>query len=54
MRRAFWLIAGLAVFVMPVPEGLSPTAWRYFALFVAAMTGIATEPLPPSLTGCCK
>jgi L-tartrate/succinate antiporter len=51
LRSVTPLLAGLVVLLLPVPEGLSPTAWRYFALFVAAMTGIATEPLPPALLG---
>jgi L-tartrate/succinate antiporter len=51
LRAVVPLAAGLVVLLLPVPEGLSPTAWRYFALFVAAMTGIATEPLPPALLG---
>ena len=51
IRAGVPLAAGLIVLLLPVPEGLSPTAWRYFALFVAAMTGIATEPLPPALLG---
>ncbi|MSO20935.1 MAG: anion permease [Acidobacteria bacterium] len=51
LRAILPLLAGSAVLMMPAPEGLTPTAWRYFALFVAAMTGIATEPLPPALLG---
>ena len=42
--QLFQVIAGLVVLLLPAPEGLSPNAWRYFPLFVAAMTGIATEP----------
>lgn len=45
------LLAGGIVLLLPAPEGLAPGAWRYFALFVAAMTGIAAEPLPPAQLG---
>jgi di/tricarboxylate transporter len=32
--------------MVPTPEGLTVNAWRFFALFVATITGIVTEPLP--------
>lgn len=42
---------GVAIAIAPVPEGLSQHAWWYFALFVAVIVGIITEPLPPALIG---
>src|SRR4030095_2856685 len=45
------LAIGVAIAVAPVPEGLTPHAWRYFALFVAVIAGIITEPIPPAILG---
>ncbi|TMQ08059.1 MAG: DASS family sodium-coupled anion symporter [Deltaproteobacteria bacterium] len=50
-RRSVWtalvpivVCAGLAV--LPAPEGLTPNAWRYFALFVGVILGLILEPVP--------
>ena len=45
------LVLGAAIALSPVPEGLSPDAWRYFALFVTIIAGIITEPMPPAALG---
>src|SRR5215510_4540589 len=45
------LAIGIAIGAAPVPDGLSVNAWRYFALFVAVIAGIITEPIPPALIG---
>jgi L-tartrate/succinate antiporter len=45
------LAIGAAIAIAPVPEGLSAHAWRYFALFVAVIAGIITEPIPPAILG---
>ena len=50
-RWAAPLAVGVAIALAPVPEGLTPNAWRYFALFAAAMVGIMTDPLPPAAVG---
>lgn len=50
-RAAAPLLAGAALALVPVPEGLAPNAWRYFALFVAVMVGIITEPIAPAAVG---
>src|SRR5262245_11907084 len=42
---------GAAIAIAPVPGGLSVNAWRYFALFVAVIAGIITEPIPPAVLG---
>lgn len=50
MRR--WLTAGvcilvpLGVLVLPVPAGLSPVAWRLFAVYLGAVLGIILRPVP--------
>ena len=45
------LALGAAISLIPVPEGLSPRAWYYFALFVTVIAGIITEPIPPAVIG---
>ena len=37
---------GLAIWMIPIPQGLSPEAWHMFAIFVATIIGILTQPLP--------
>jgi DASS family divalent anion:Na+ symporter len=37
---------GLAIWLMPVPAGLTPEAWHMFAIFAATIAGILTQPLP--------
>lgn len=55
-RRLRWraiapLLAGALVAASPVPPGLSPDAWRYFALFVAVIVTLITEPIPGAAAG---
>lgn len=45
------LALGTAIALFPVPPGLTPNAWRYFALFVAVIAGIVTEPIPAAAVG---
>lgn len=46
------LLAPLVVmgimFLIPVPEGMPPQAWHYFAVFVAMIVGMILEPIPPT------
>ena len=44
---AVWLL----VTVLPVPRGLQPHQWHYFAVFAAAITGLIFESLPPGAVG---
>src|SRR5690242_11024850 len=39
------------ILVLPVPTGLTPTAWRYFALFAAVVAGLVVEPVPAPAVG---
>src|SRR5215831_3033134 len=56
-RRSFFvraappLLVGGLIVLLPVPEGLKPQAWYYFALFAAVIVGVATEPIPPGAVG---
>src|ERR1700741_3995482 len=56
--RQSTLVRGLAPFVIggavllaPTPPGLSANAWHFFALFLAPITGIITEPMPGAAVG---
>jgi len=40
------LAVGLAIWFIPVPEGLSAQAWHLLAIFVATVVGIIVKPLP--------
>jgi L-tartrate/succinate antiporter len=42
---------GAGIALLPVPQGLSVNAWRYFALFAAVITGVITEPVQPAVLG---
>jgi L-tartrate/succinate antiporter len=49
-----WLIPavlGLSIALAPVPHGLAPNGWRYFALFVFVVSGLVTEPVPGAVMG---
>jgi L-tartrate/succinate antiporter len=41
----------LALLLVPVPEGLKPNAWYYFALFVAVVIALILEPIPAAAVG---
>lgn len=45
-KWAIVLLAGLAVLLAPVPEGITPKSWQLFAIFVATITGSIVRPLP--------
>jgi len=45
------LLAGAAIAVAPGPAGLEHHAWLYFAVFVAVILGLITEPLPSPAIG---
>lgn len=40
------VLIGLAIWFLPIPEGLTPEAWHMFAIFAATIAGILTQPLP--------
>jgi len=50
---SFILPVLVAVFLllMPTPDGLSPHAWHFFAIFVGAIIGLILEPLPGAVVG---
>jgi len=53
LKMAFVIpvVLGLLILLIPAPEGLTPAAWRYFALFMAVVAALILEPLPGSVIG---
>lgn len=54
-NRLFFMLAPFVVtlllLLMPVPEGLQPYAWYYFAIFVGVIVGLILEPMPGAVIG---
>ncbi len=42
----FSIVIGLAIWLVPTPQGLEKNAWQMFAIFVATIIGIMTKALP--------
>src|SRR5215475_8151552 len=40
------VVSGLAVYLAPVPEGVTPQSWRLLAIFVATIVGSILRPAP--------
>jgi L-tartrate/succinate antiporter len=51
IKLAIVVAVGVVVAMLPVPRGLEPNAWRYFALFVAVIVGLIIEPVPAAAVG---
>ncbi|WP_029458057.1 anion permease [Solidesulfovibrio alcoholivorans] len=45
------VVVGLFVAALPVPAGLQPYAWQYFAVFAAVVVGLVLEPIPAAAIG---
>jgi L-tartrate/succinate antiporter len=45
------LIGGGVLLLLPVPTGLAPNAWHFFALFVTVIVALITEPMPGAAIG---
>jgi L-tartrate/succinate antiporter len=45
------IAVGAGIALLPVPAGLTPSAWRYFALFAAVVLGLVLEPVPAAGVG---
>ena len=50
-RAAVPLLLGVAIWLIPVPRGLTANAWSYFALCVAVIAALITEPIPGPVVG---
>ncbi len=45
------VVLACVIALLPVPQGLTPAAWRYFALFAGVVAGLIMEPIPASGVG---
>lgn len=45
-KAAIPLTILVILFLIPVPTGMQPQSWHFFALFVAMIVGMIVEPLP--------
>src|SRR5208337_583601 len=45
------LLLGIIIALLPVPQGLSLTAWYYFAIFAAVILALILEPMPAAAIG---
>jgi L-tartrate/succinate antiporter len=55
-KRRYWkfivpLLIGVGIYLIPVPRGLQPNAWHYFALFSAVIVALILEPIPAAAVG---
>jgi len=46
IKWAIILLSGLAVYLAPVPEGVTPQSWRLLAIFIATIVGSILRPAP--------
>lgn len=51
VKKLLPIIIGLAVYLIPVPSGLTNDAWIYLSLFIAVIAGLIIEPLPAAFVG---
>lgn len=45
------IVISLLLLLVPVPAGLPPYAWHFFAVFVGVIVGLIFEPLPGAVIG---
>jgi len=50
-KSAAPVLVWLVLVLVPHPDGLSVTAWRYFALFTTVVVVLVLEPIPPAAAG---
>lgn len=46
LRWAITIFAGVAIYLSPVPEGITPQSWRLLAIFAATIVGSIVRPVP--------
>ena len=56
MKSLIWksvlpLILGIIIALLPAPQGLTLTAWYYFAIFTAVILALILEPIPAAAIG---
>ncbi len=48
LKWAIVVGTGLAIWCLPMPEGITPASWRLLAIFLATIVGSIVRPLPGS------
>ncbi len=51
LKTAIPLCVGITITLIPVPNGLAPNAWHFFAIFAAVVFGLIMEPIPAAAIG---
>ncbi len=56
MEKKLWkfvlpLLVGAGIWLLPMPHGLQPNAWHYFAIFSAVVVALILEPIPSAVAG---
>ena len=51
LMLALPVIVAVLLLLVPVPSGLEPYAWHFFAIFVGVIVGLIFEPLPGAVIG---
>jgi L-tartrate/succinate antiporter len=56
MKISLWravvpVLVAVGIAILPVPEGLTPNAWHYFAIFAAVIVGLILEPISAAAIG---
>ena len=51
LRWSITIGLGVLLWSCPVPAGLTPVAWRFFALFAAVVAALVAEPVPSPAVG---
>src|SRR5215475_1604437 len=46
LKWAITIFSGLAVYLAPIPEGITPQSWRLLAIFIATIVGSILRPAP--------
>ncbi|MCX5855494.1 MAG: DASS family sodium-coupled anion symporter, partial [Deltaproteobacteria bacterium] len=50
-RELVPILIGILICVIPIPQGLQPNAWYFFAIFTAVILGLILEPIPAAAIG---
>lgn len=45
------ILLWLVIFLIPAPQGLTPAAWHYFAVFAGVILALILEPIPAAAIG---
>ncbi len=46
LRWAITILSGVAIYLAPIPEGVTPQSWKLLAIFAATIVGSIVRPVP--------